>query len=55
MQDGYITTEELRAFFGETVAKGDAARTARYWLNEMDGYGDNSGFITLVGFVLRPR
>merc|ERR1712187_134788 len=46
-EDGYITTEELVAFFGETVATGDAVKEARYWLNEIDGYGDNDGYITL--------
>ena len=47
-QDGHITTKELVAFFGETAKKGDAVRTATYWLKEMDGYGDNSGYITIV-------
>ena len=40
---------ELVTFFGETGTKADAERNAKYWLNEMDGYGDNSGYITLVG------
>ena len=47
-QDGCITTAELIAFFGETSKKADAIRNARYWLNEIDGFGDNTGFITLV-------
>ena len=48
-QDGYITTEELLAFFGETGTKRDAARNASDWLKEIDGYSKNDGYITLVG------
>ena len=47
-QDGYITTEELVAFFGETSKGADAERNAKYWLQEIDGYGENDGYITLV-------
>ena len=39
---------ELVTFFGETGTKEDAERNAKYWLNEMDGYGDKSGSISLV-------
>ena len=47
-QDGRITTQELLAFFAEKGTIDDAARNARYWLEKIDGYGDTSGFITLV-------
>ena len=40
------------AFFGGT-GTGDAARNAGYWLQEIDGYGENDGYITLVG-LRRP-
>ena len=37
-------------FFGDTgTNKNDAARDAAYWLKEIDGYGENNGYITLVG------
>ena len=48
-QDGHITTEELVTFFGETATKADAVKNAKYWLQEIDGYGENNGYITLVG------
>ena len=49
LQDGNITTEEFLLFFGETGTQKDAARNARYWLKEIDGYGKTDGYITLVG------
>ena len=49
VQDGNITTEEFLLFFGETGTQKDAARNARYWLKEIDGYGKTDGYITLVG------
>ena len=49
-QDGSIITEELIALFGETCADGDDVRqNAVYWMKQIDGHGDNTGFITLVG------
>ena len=49
-QDGYITTAELIAFFGETGTKKCAVKNANYWLKEIDGYGENDGYITEVGW-----
>ena len=52
MQDGHITTEDLIAFFGETGTEKEGESNARYWLEQIDGYGDNTGYITQVTAVL---
>jgi len=43
--DGNITTDELLAFFSQVDKEKEAKRRAKFWLKEIDFYGDNSGYI----------
>lgn len=45
-KDGHITTEDLVAFFGETGTEKEGDSNARYWLEQIDGHGNNTGYIT---------
>ena len=55
MQDGHITTEDLIAFFGETGTEKEGESNARYWLEQIDGYGHNFGYITQVLLLCTSR
>ena len=54
-QDGNITTDELLAFFSQVDKEKEAKRRAKFWLKEIDFYGDNSGYINPVSRAASRR
>ena len=54
-QDGNITTDELLAFFSQVDKEKEAKRRAKFWLKEIDFYGDNSGYVDPVSRVASRR